>query len=46
MPIQKPIAAGKKAHLPIESDCSIAGINKLQIEAATITPAANPVKAR
>ena len=28
------------------ADCSIAGINKLHLEAATMTPAANPVKAR
>jgi len=28
------------------SDCSMAGINKLQIDAATITPAAKPARAR
>ena len=27
------------------SDCSIAGINRLHIDAATITPAAKPAKA-
>ncbi len=30
----------------IAADCSIAGINRLQIEAATITPAAKPAKER
>ena len=27
-------------------DCSIAGINRLQMDAATMTPAAKPVSAR
>ena len=46
MPSQKPATAGIKAKLPISADCSIAGINRLQIEAATITPAAKPVRLR
>ena len=46
MPSQKPINAGRKDNLPMLSVCSIAGINKLQIDAATITPLANPVSAR
>ena len=28
------------------SDCSMAGISRLQIDAATITPAAKPARAR
>ena len=46
MPNQKPIKAGRNAHLPFAADCSMAGTIRLQIEAATITPAANPVNAR
>jgi len=46
MPSQKPAAAGITAPLPISAACSIDGISKLQIEAATITPAAKPVNAR
>ena len=45
IPIQNPINAGKNENFPICDDCSIAGIIRLQIDAATITPAANPVKA-
>ena len=45
IPIQNPITAGTNAHLPIALVCSIAGIIRLQTDAATITPAANPVKA-
>ena len=33
-------------NVPIFSDCSIAGIKRLQMDAATITPAANPASAR
>ena len=46
MPIQKPTAAGIKESFPMLSDCSSAGSSRLHIEAATITPAANPVSAR
>ena len=46
MPSQNPTTAGTKDHFPISDACSIAGSSKLQIDAATITPAANPVKAR
>ena len=46
MPIQKPAAAGRKAHFPIPSACCIAGISRLHMEAATMTPPANPVSAR
>lgn len=46
IPIQKPINAGRKDSLPILSDCSIAGISRLQIDAATITPAAKPASER
>ncbi len=38
--------AGIKDNLPIEEDCSMAGTIKLHMDAATITPAANPVSAR
>ena len=37
--------AGRKDHRPIEADWSIAGTSRLQIEAATITPPAKPVRA-
>ncbi len=46
MPSQKPIAAGVNASFPMDSDCSIAGIRRLQMDAATITPAAKPVSIR
>ena len=46
MPSQKPTAAGMNASRPRPSDCSMAGMSKLQIDAATMTPAAKPVKAR
>ena len=42
IPAQKPTTAGTKANLPIPEAWSIAGISRLQIEAATITPAAKP----
>ena len=45
-PSQNPITAGRKAHLPSSAACSIAGIRRLQTDAAAITPAANPVRAR
>ena len=45
IPNQKPIKAGKNDNFPKLSLCSIAGINKLQIYAATITPAAKPASA-
>ena len=32
--------------MPIPSDCSMAGISRLQMDAATITPAAKPARAR
>ena len=38
-------ATGTNAHWPKACDCSMAGISRLQMEAATMTPAANPVKA-
>ena len=41
------IKAGRKDSLPIFSDCSIAGISRLQMDAATITsPAAKPARER
>ena len=46
MPSQKPAAAGKNASLPRSAACSIAGISKLHTDAATITPAAKPVRVR
>ena len=45
-PNQNPTRAGRKASLSMAFDCSMAGIIRLQMEAATMTPAANPVKAR
>lgn len=45
-PNQKPANAGKNANFPSAADCSIAGISKLQIEAATMTPAAKPARER
>ena len=46
MPTQKPTNAGRKDSFPIPSDCSMAGINKLQMDAATITPAAKLARER
>ena len=46
MPSQKPTAAGKNASLPRSAACSMAGISRLHTDAATITPAAKPVRAR
>ena len=46
MPPQNPTAAGKKAHLPSASACSMAGISRLHTDAATMTPAAKPVRLR
>ena len=37
--------AGRKAHRPLSEHCSIAGTIRLQMDAATITPAAKPVSA-
>ena len=45
-PSHNPAKAGKNDNAPIEVDCSIAGIRRLQIDAATITPAANPARQR
>ena len=45
MPSQNPRKAGRKAKRPSSVDCSIAGTIKLQIDAATMTPAAKPVSA-
>ena len=44
-PAQKPIKAGRNAQTPMPADCSIAGISRLQTDAATITPAAKPLRA-
>ena len=46
MPTPKPIVAGRNAIFPRGSDSSIAGIRRLQTDAATITPAAKPVSPR
>ena len=46
IPIRNPTAAGIKESLPIPSALSSAGESRLQKEAATITPAANPVSTR
>ena len=46
MPSQNPPAAGGKAHAPSLADGSMAGIRRLHMDAATITPAAKPVSAR
>ena len=45
-PTQKPTAAGRKDSFPHSAASSMAGISKLQMEAATITPAAKPVSDR
>ena len=46
MPSQNPMTAGTNDHFPMFAACSMAGIKRLQTEAATITPAAKPVSAR
>ena len=46
MPHQNPITAGAKESRPIPEACSMAGISRLHTEAATMTPAAKPVRAR
>ncbi len=46
MPNQNPTTAGRNASLPISADCSMAGTSRLHTEAATITPAAKPVRER
>ena len=46
MPKRNPTAAGTTDHLPLSASISIAGMSKDHTEAATITPAANPVSAR
>ena len=45
-PHQNPMTAGAKASRPMLEDCSMAGISRLHTEAATMTPAAKPVRAR
>ena len=45
MPSQNPMTAGAKDHFPILLSCSMAGIRRLQMDAATMTPAAKPVSA-
>lgn len=40
------MTAGKKDHFPIGLDCSTAGMRRLQMEAAIMTPPANPVNMR
>ena len=42
MPAHSPTTAGTKASCPMASDCSMAGIRRLQTDAATMTPAAKP----
>ena len=37
MPNQKPIKAGRNAHLPFAADCSMAGTIRLQIESGQCT---------
>ena len=46
MPAQNPSTAGKNDHRLSAADCSMAGISRLHTLAATITPAAKPVRAR
>gem|GEM_PF-3415502 len=46
VPPQNPPTAGRKASRPRWALCSIAGIKRLQTDAATMTPAAKPVSAR
>ena len=43
MPSQNPATAGMKANFPNGADSSLAGIRRLQIEAAIMTPDAKPV---
>lgn len=43
MPNRNPMVVGRNANFPKCADCSIDGIIKLQIDAAIITPDANPV---
>ena len=45
-PIQKPVTAGRNAHFPNSADRSMAGISRLQMDAAVMTPAAKPVRPR
>ena len=40
------MTAGKKAQAPAPADCSMAGISRLQTDAATMTPEAKPVSPR
>ena len=44
IPIRKPTEAGRNESLPIDSLLSSAGSSRLQNEAATMTPAAKPVR--
>ncbi len=44
MPSQNPATAGRKASCPRCSASSMAGISRLQTDAATMTPAAKPVR--
>ena len=46
MPAQKPTKAGTNANRPISAEASIEGMIKLKMEAATMTPAAKPERAR
>lgn len=46
MPSQNPATAGTKANFPNGAASSIAGIKRLQIEAAIMTPDAKPVSPR
>ena len=46
IPSQNPAAAGTKDHFPSPADRSMAGISRLQTDAAVITPAAKPVSPR
>ena len=45
-PIQKRVTAGRNAHFPNSADRSMAGISRLQMDAAVMTPAAKPVRPR
>ncbi len=46
MPSQNPMAAGRKAHWPRDADWFMEGMRRLHMEAAVMTPAAKPVRAR
>ena len=46
IPHQNPMKAGMNAHCPLSELCSMAGTIRLHMDAATMTPAANPVRAR